>query len=1525
MLFENSENKNKKKQNGYQSAFYPYADEKSSLDSHENEVNDEKAFIAPQWDAAKRRTSQKLDYLTTPVDSKAVDRRGNNSFANYMVPKDTPERHRKNYALSNEAFDDVVGDYYNDTVKETFNKKREESRKRGGDEYMRNASVVGTNPVNAFKASMRADDPMRVVDETMQTLNDDELMKRVSPLASYGGFDAEEYVDKFAKPSLRNKMVGELVEENTPKSSAEYVMRSALDNSLMGKIGSMGMKTERGARNNRMLEAEGVANYKSNRLEDFAAGVGGLLVDMPIFSGLGSMASSVVGRATRKATEKLAQTVLSRYTGKVVSKDFATAVAEKVIKDRLKNRILQSSATQAITLGGYDVANSVADDILYNDTINAGKAVGAFAKGFTTGATVGATGTALKAGGKGVTGGKKLLSSAGVLSAESAVFTAGTELDKLAHGVEIKPIDLISDFGESTATLLTMRMANWIPKGAMQKLNAKGKIKKELQFSNSERQELREMNVDPEKFVEMLERELRMPALGSSGAKLVKENYAMLMANKNLSASAKSKLMYLVENKITSTPPVVFDYEVEKNSNGTWDVKLLDAGGNLVENLFFQNAGNAKSHLMLQRGAIRKNRIAYYERELTSGIDSQNFLHEAGLYAKEKGVDVDMLAEAMFKSARNEKLSNLEKNMIGDIMARSSAHESQINRSLANAREEIEQRYNLDKGTLSYAVDKRFIECTEKENRALDEYEAFVRSEVNKTKERSEAPLTQDSFKGHEISNAENKYYEVEEYQRAQEEKYAGRGGTESVARENEVSLYKIPENKDGKVWNIRGNDITKEKIKEYETRGKELSKKFGHEIVFITDEHQIDVPNSNDSRDIIDYNDRLRALGWVNKGKVYINLPNINNVAELEKTIIHEVVGHVGLKKVFGNYMYDFLEDVYKTADGSVRTGIRNMQNSYKNFDMYTVTEEYLASLIEKSYPNAQERNLLVKFKDFVRGMLVRNNIFKSKYRRVSEKELQDILKAHTRSVLNKKEARSHRKEIFNRFASAHLKEDGYYDRDAYVRDKTEMAKDESFRKFVPEKMINAKYLVNYPYYPEDIRAKIVEQSKMSDKELREQSESFNYRFEGEKGAKNYSKTYPEEPGRRVEDAEHYEKSGVSPWYIKKLTGWERGADGKWRREISETSGLVKDYIHLSLFDNNQELSELYNKIKEKPFEAWGENEKMAWDKIMREGHKYMRNAVLEDVVTDDNFFLSYPELASMPVKIVTNGASLARYDSKNKEMVVDRNLFVSPNAAAQLSGALQNVIQDYEGFSKAVSLRMLALEGNLAKRYKKAQESIALVDGVRKAVPSFDKDAQIEQAFKREYGMDMASFKRMFPTYDDFLFHKLTGKNFSFSGNVEMENVRKRYDMSNAARSVTLAEETELVPRERQVVINKLDDLKRFFTGPLDVINEAMHNVHSDKPIRLKKVQERLDRARLTPVELAEFDDALDEYTKMLLKEMINGRKEPKDPYGYESYSEKERERREFIKREADKYRREYENGDIVDDNFHSDYPNN
>lgn len=1512
MLFENLENKkNLNKKYNEEDLLFNDLDKSENHGSH---IKEEYPSISSEWEDMKERTGRRIENLSSPIDSNAQEERFKNSFTGFMMPKDTPERYRKQYSLSQEALDDVVGEYYNSSLKNTFEKNREASKKKGRDEYMRYVSVPGANPEDAYKASLYADNPKEVVDRTMDSVDDDYLLDKVSPLASYGGYDAREYVDEFVKPSLRDRMMTEYVKENTPKSSSEYIMRSAFDNSLIGKASSIGVMNTPSAKEHRKLASMGLSEYDSGRIEEFAAGVGSLLIDAPVFSGLGSLYSSLAGKVTAKATDRLAQKIIIRNALEGKSKISAYSAARKVVVDRLKNRILNNAATQGLTLGSYDLANSVADDILYSNTVNMGKAAGSFARGLATGAAVAAVGTPLKARSEGLVGGKKLLSSSAVLSAESAVFTLGTQLDKLAHGVEVAPIDLLYDFGESGATLLAMRMSHWRPKNIFNKLNSKGEIKDELKLSNSECRELRELSVDPDEFMSSLEKELSMPSVGSADARLVKEKYVKLMSNENLSASAKSKLMYLVENKVTSTPPAVFDYNVEQGKDGTLKFKMYDFNGGLVEVRDFKDSSSLKSYMIVRRGEIRRNRIAYYERELTSGIESQNFLNEAGNYAKENGVDANKVAEAMYKAARNETLDNAERTIMNELLVRSSRYESKFNRNLYEKRRELEQKYRLDRGTLSYAVEKPFLKCKMTENKALDEYEAYVRSVAESAREGNGElpPIETDSR--FLMGNMEMKQKELEDYYKVQEEKNAGRNKDKPKPMKIEEQMIEVKDNKPGFVWNYRNEMIPEETIRDYEKRGRELAEKFGHDVIFITDEHQINVPENKDIYSVMDYNGQLRASGWLHKGKVFINLPNIKDYADLENTIVHEVVGHAGLKKIFGRYMYDFLEDVYKTSDKALRISIENMKNRYHTNDVYTLTEEYLVDVLEKSYPTAKERSLRYRFKDFVKSMLVRLNIYKPKYRRLNDEDVKSIMKAHCRYVLGRRDKSRHRKDVFGRFKSSGYNEAGYSDNEAYARDKTAMAKERSYMQYTPKVMMEHKKLLNYPYFPDDVKMSIRDKYHMSDRELVEQAEAVNYRFEGEKGARNKAKYYPEMPGERLEDAVDYESKGVNPYFIKNLTGWERGADGKWRKEVAETGGVLKDYIYLSLFDNNPELTDIYKEIKKIPYEAWGDYEKKAWNKVLREGGRYMKNTVLGDVVRDKEFFLSYPELSSLPVRFTSDSHTLARYDSRNKEIVIDRKLFVSPDADAYMSGVLQNVVQDYEGFSKAVSLRMLALEGKLANRYKMAQKSIALLDGVRRTSPDFDKDAQIERAFEREFGMDISAFKKMFPTYDDYLLYKLTGKNYSFSGDVEVNNVRKRYGYSNGMRRMSMAKDSESVPRSRQLVIENLDDLKKYFTGPLDVINDAMKKLHSDKPLKLKKVEERLDRARLTPVELAEFDASLDDYTKSLLREMIHGKRKPKDPYGYEKYKERMQEWHDHIRKKANEYREKYENHDDV-----------
>ena len=93
----------------------------------------------------------------------------------------------------------------------------------------------------------------------------------------------------------------------------------------------------------------------------------------------------------------------------------------------------------------------------------------------------------------------------------------------------------------------------------------------------------------------------------------------------------------------------------------------------------------------------------------------------------------------------------------------------------------------------------------------------------------------------------------------------------------------------------------------------------------------------------------RAKAKGFYNKrtGKITIVIPNNASTIDVEQTLLHEAVAHYGLRKLFGKQFDTFLDNVYESADESIRRKIAKMavQNGW-NFR--TATEEYLAGLAE-------------------------------------------------------------------------------------------------------------------------------------------------------------------------------------------------------------------------------------------------------------------------------------------------------------------------------------------------------------------------------------------------------------------------------------------------------------------------------------------------------------------------------------------------------------------------------------------------
>ncbi|MBO7193320.1 MAG: hypothetical protein J6V47_03450 [Bacteroidaceae bacterium] len=1414
-----------------------------------------------------------------------------------VAPEPTPQRTAALYSVSKKAVEDIASDYLKNELKAVYDKKLEAARIHSNNAY----AEYGTDAIAAMRIAQERSDPMAVIDETMKEVDAGKLRKMVEPLALRGGFDADEYIEDYVKPTLHDMMLNDYIDKNKPKNSAEYMLRAAYDGSLIGKAANIGL----GRSSFAQIENESLARYGASRLENFAAGIGSLLIDAPAFASFGALSGRIVGKATSYATNKLAERLLSYSAADGMTKLRASQIAQRAIVGNLSNRIMQSATTQGLTLGTYDLANSVAEDVLYNDCVDTGKAFKSFAKGFGTGATAGAVGTRLKKMMGGLTGGKKMLASTGVLSAESAVFTLSTEMDKVLNDVEVKPIDLFNDYAESLATLGVMKMTHWRPKGAENKLKADGTLKDELKLSKSEQEELREMNIDPVEFMGYVEKSLNLPSYGVGATRNhITEKYLEMMQSKDVSATTKAKLMYLIDNKLTSTPPVPFDYDVEQNRKGEWVYTTYDFEGNKVERRLFEHAGKVKNHLLVEKSKLRNNRIAAYERELLQGIDSQNLLRQAGLYAKEKSVSIDDISQALYKRAQNTPLSGWEDMLVREIVDRASYDQSGMVQFLTDMRRNIEKKHGLDDGSMLTKINTPFYKCTNAENKALDEYEALVRNEVNALKQGTDkeraAQLREigenSSLKG--MANDEVKRKEVEDFYTRNPDKIdaVGSGFKEKPIEidDNEPSEF---------VWSYNGTENTVEDIEYFKDVAQDVAGRFNFDIGFIKNEREIPLPDTNDKYDVMNYNNKLRAMGWLDKkGGITINLPNIPSVEEIEKTVVHECVAHGGLQKLFGNHLNTFLEEVYRKASGDVRVAINNIQSRYPFADNYTVIEEYLAHLTEKSVLSSGERAMFADFKDFVKNALVRMNIYTGRNRRVTENDLKSLLRQHAKYIEKRTAPSNYRRWVFGRFDAAKQNEKTYYDREAYENDIREKMAGGKFFINTPSALYNTKALQNYEFLPEEKKKQFLKRWNTTDEEVMELKSQNKHRFIGKKGADN--KAYYEglEDGDpELAEAIELEKKGYDSNSIRFATGWERGVDNEWRKEMSDGRMTIHDQLYKSLARKNKDLANDYLELKSIPLEAWGYDENAVWERARRESGNFLENSTLKDILHDPSFYATYPELANLPVEIVENAKVPFRYDSKGKKILLDKSFFVHPENSVYMSGVLQNVIQDYEGFSKAVSMNLLGINSKLKRRYNEAQKIIDAVANARRAVPDFDKERNIDKAFEKEYKLTPEEFKKRFPSLDEYLIYKLTGKDFAFSGDVEMRNVMNRFDAGDYDGRVIPPETTEDVPRSKQVVIKKLNDLKPYFNGPLDIIYQKLNQLHSDEPLLLENVKERVRRADLSPVERGRFEWEMDEYAKEVLDRMLNMGKWKND-YGYGEFKKKQDDKKRRLRDAVD-----------------------
>lgn len=389
-------------------------------------------------------------------------------------------------------------------------------------------------------------------------------------------------------------------------------------------------------------------------------------------------------------------------------------------------------------------------------------------------------------------------------------------------------------------------------------------------------------------------------------------------------------------------------------------------------------------------------------------------------------------------------------------------------------------------------------------------------------------------------------------------------------------------------------------------------------------------------------------------------------------------------------------------------------------------------------------------------------------------------------------------------------------------------------------------------------------------------------YQFVGEKGASAIDKS--EEASVRLDNlavAREMEAAGKDAKTVKLATGWERGADGKWRYEIEDgifdiTGQLHPERRRLSdsekkeLDDAFEETMKAFEKgsiaYKEEItehtdmadiYEAGGMERKKA-ERIAyledKENKLMKMPKRLDDYLDNEALFSAYPELREMDID--TTEPEKAMFGLLGSYNPSENAIKLNDMSHDTLIHEVQHAIQHIEGFEIGGNKKGISDLYKTAKKEWQARKFAENLSEKRKELGGEVSQQKVYDALVEEYkesGLSLpsesvrakgfnyfvrghadASLDHIIKAFD---LNNNHGANFdankaykNLSGEVEARNVQKRLGMTADERIASLASETEDVAREDQI----------FLQEGLGESTSA-----SDVDVKLDEVNERFNEA--------------------------------------------------------------------------------
>lgn len=520
----------------------------------------------------------------------------------------------------NEALSSVINKYVNPSVVDEYNKAQEAGSKAftegmEGSQFIPANLRLGTALGAQYEAN-EAKDPAKVLSGLQKKFGNlyrnPEFLNDMSNAAfnvmqRYGLNGGMSGDPKQFKPMINSVLKNELdqleIKGMMPKGSAEYIMKTGLGNTIVGKITRKAVQTDY----QNWLEDMANQQYQPGFWENVASGA-------LTFAG-DAWSYWLPGAAGGKLTKSMIAKAEGKLAGDLMAKGMERKVAEraaKVLIGKSKDVALKNGAVHgAVTFGGQSAISKPIDEVyrtgqfdengkIYNPSV--GKIIANTLGEVTKQTAVGAImqgGTIANMIGKGRGLATNILADVGGKVVDSGIMTGHQMLERMAQDPNFKPTgkDAAESFLESMANLTAIGLPGMVGKYA--RFKDAREFNKKYDFTDQDIAELKRFGYDGlrDAFEKVGIGEYAVE--GENAQRLdgqLTQKYMDLMNDKSVPEVLKAKMMAVVEGKCPSSfSPVVDSIIVQPmDHDGKVYLETLNKDGGIIDRREYSSLAEAQ-------------------------------------------------------------------------------------------------------------------------------------------------------------------------------------------------------------------------------------------------------------------------------------------------------------------------------------------------------------------------------------------------------------------------------------------------------------------------------------------------------------------------------------------------------------------------------------------------------------------------------------------------------------------------------------------------------------------------------------------------------------------------------------------------------------------------------------------------------------------------------------------------------------------------------------------------------------------